>query len=554
MLTGMTVTADIYGRKSTDDRGKSVSDQLTEAQEAIEDQGWTLGRVFTDDNRSASRFARKKREDFAELLAHIESGACELLILWESSRGSRKLAEWAGLLDLVRERGVLIYVVSHGRTYDCRVSRDWKILATDGVDAHAESNTISDRVLRGMRRGAAAGRPAGKLQFGYRRVYSDVGEFVEQVEHPEQAALVREAARRVLAGEACNSIALDYNARGILSPRAEVLMARARRNRDQAENVSTPEAQRAELVAEAEEWETQAAGLKWDLTQIKRLCVMPSYAGLRQHQGQVVGKAGWKGIHDEDTYSKLLVRLNDPKRQKQRNTSLTHVLSGLIRCAPCGARMFVLKNRGYLTYVCRDGAHVAVRTNRIEEFVEELVLSRLEREDAADLFTVPERAAADAASAEGLAEELEARLAPFYAQAAAGKLSATGLAAIEADLLPQIEAAKERAKAVRIAPVPKPIRDLIGAPRKRWPELTIYQRREAMGLLIAELKVSRTVRGTRGPINPRRLGESRWTGDTLTWAEHWDAEEAEQQPGMTVKCQGERPESVGAQQLCRHAW
>lgn len=522
--------ADIYGRKSTDDRGKSVSDQLTEAREAIEEQGWTLGRVFSDDNRSASRFARKVREDFAELLAHIESGGCELLILWESSRGSRKLAEWAGFLDLIRERGVLIYVVSHGRTYDCRISRDWKILATDGVDAHAESNQISDRSLRGKRRGAAAGRPAGKLQYGFRRLYNDVGQFVEQVEHPEQAAVVREAARRVLAGEACNSIALDFNARGTVSPRAEVLLGRARRNRDEAADASTPDAQRVRLLAEAEEWETLAVGLKWDLTQIKRLCVMPSYAGLRQHQGQVVGKAGWKGIHDEATYTKLLARLNDPKRQKQRNTSLTHVLSGLIRCGVCGARMFVLKNRGYLTYVCKDGAHVAIRTTKVEEFVEELVLSRLEREDAADLFTVPENAANDAAAAEELAEELEARLAPFYAQAAAGKLSATGLAAIEADLLPQIEAAKERAKAVRVAPVPEVIRKLAGDPRGRWPELTIYQRREALGLLIADLKVSPTVRGTRGPINPQRLGESRWTGDTLTWAEHWEAEGLTEQP------------------------
>jgi site-specific DNA recombinase len=244
----------------------------------------------------------------------------------------------------------------------------------------------------------------------------------------------------------------------------------------------------------------------------------------------VVGKAGWKGIHDEDTYSKLLARLNDPKRKAQRTTSLVHVLSGLIRCGPCGAKMLVLKNRGYLTYVCKDGAHVAIRTTRIEAFVEDLVLSRLEREDLADLFTVPERAASEARGAEDLAEKLEARLAPFYAQAAAGKLSATGLAAIEAELLPQIDAAKKRAQTAKVAPIPEVVRELVADPHGRWPKMTVYQRREALGLLIAELKVSRTVRGTRGPINPRRLGESRWTGDTLTWAEHWDAEGLTEQP------------------------
>lgn len=473
----MTV-ADIYGRKSTDDRGKSVADQLAEAQEAIAEHDWTPGRTFSDDNRSASRFATKQREDFAQLLAHIEAGACELLILWESSRGSRRLAEWAALLDLVRERGVLIYVVSHSRTYDCRISRDWKILATDGVDAHAESNLISDRVTRGMRRSAAAGRPAGKLQFGYRRIYNDSGEFVKQVEHPEQAAIVREAARRVLAGEACNAIAADFNARGIPGPR----------------------------------------GGRWDLTQIKRLCVMPSYAGLRQHQGQVQGKAAWEGIHSEDTYARLLARLSDPRRRTHRNTSLVHVLSGLIRCAPCGTLHRVLKNRGYLCYSCRGCMKTSVRTVAVEAFVEELALARLERPDAVDLFTIAESTADDVAELERQADELEARLAPFYAMAAAGKLSAGGLAAIEADLLPQIAAAKARAQAAKLGPVPDPIRRLIGAPRERWADLNVYQRREALSLLIAELKVSPVGRGRR-IFDPRRLGESRWAGDDLTWAQ-----------------------------------
>lgn len=483
MLTGMTVAADIYGRKSTDDRGKSVSDQLAEAREVVEDQGWTLGRVFTDDNRSASRFARKKREDFAELLAHIGSGGCELLILWEPSRGSRKLSEWASFLELVQAHGALIYVISHQRAYDVRISRDWKTLAEDGVAAHAESDTIKDRALRGKRRGAASGRPAGKLQFGYRRTYNDVGQFVEQVEHPEQAVLVREAARRVLAGEACNAIATDFNARGIPGPR----------------------------------------GGKWDLTQIKRLCVMPSYAGLRQHQGQVVGRASWKGIHDEATYAKLLARLNDPERQKQRNTSLTHVLSGLVRCGVCESRMFVLKNRGYLSYVCRDGAHVAVRTTKIEAFVGELVMQRLERDDAADLFTTPESDGKTTEAERGLAE-LNDQLGEWRALARTRKISPASFAEFEADLLPRIEAAEKRAQIARVVPVPEVIRELTGDPRGRWPGLTIYQQREAIGLLIADLKVSPTVRGTRGPINPRRLGESRWTGDTLTWSDHWDAE------------------------------
>ncbi len=517
----MTV-ADIYVRKSSDDRGKSVADQLVEGREAIEEHSWTFGREFSDDNRSASRFAKKQREGFTELLRHIGAGDCELLILWESSRGSRKLAEWATLLELLAEKKVLIYVVSHGRTYDCNNSRDWKILATDGVDSHAESNLISDRIRRGKRRGAASGRPAGKVQFGFRRIYNDVGLFVQQVEHPTQAALIREAARRVLAGESCYYIAVDFNAREIPSPRAEALTLRARRNREQAADPGVPDLQRRQLTEEADRWEAEAASFKWDLGQVKRLCVLPSYGGLRTHRGQVAGKASWAGIHDEETYAQLLARLNDPARLTQRDSSLRHVLSGLLVCDLCGTVHRVQKNRGYLTYTCRGCFKTAARTVTVEAFVVEALLSRLEEADAEQLFAAPSGSGEDAVRAAAVVADLEARLVPFYAQAAAGKISAAGLSAIEAELLPQIEAAKQRAQAVRQAPVPAQIRRLVGAPRSVWPQLTIYQQREAIGLVVAELRLSPSFRGQR-IFDPFRLGSSRWVGDELTWAQHWEA-------------------------------
>jgi site-specific DNA recombinase len=38
------------------------------------DNGWTVVRVFTDNGRSASRYAKKVRPAFAELLAFIGAG------------------------------------------------------------------------------------------------------------------------------------------------------------------------------------------------------------------------------------------------------------------------------------------------------------------------------------------------------------------------------------------------------------------------------------------------------------------------------------------------
>ena len=56
--------ADLYLRKSTADLGKSVGQQDDETTDAVGRQGWQAGRRFTDDARSASRYAAKGRPDF----------------------------------------------------------------------------------------------------------------------------------------------------------------------------------------------------------------------------------------------------------------------------------------------------------------------------------------------------------------------------------------------------------------------------------------------------------------------------------------------------------
>src|ERR1700730_8617072 len=95
---------DLYLRKSTVDHGRSVAGQNEELTAGAVDQGLAIGRVFADPDLSASRFPRKGRPDYEELVGHIDEGSCRVLGLWEASRGSRDLGEWVALLDLCRAR------------------------------------------------------------------------------------------------------------------------------------------------------------------------------------------------------------------------------------------------------------------------------------------------------------------------------------------------------------------------------------------------------------------------------------------------------------------
>ncbi|WIM97682.1 recombinase family protein [Actinoplanes oblitus] len=469
----------IYCRVSKDKRDRaSVQQQEEEARLAAAAMGWTLHeRVFVDNDVSASRHARKSRQEHGELLDLIRSRDIDVLILWESSRGDRTLTRWSALLDLCRDLGVKIHVVDHRRTYDLNVPRDWKTMADEGVNNAYASEETRERILRDVRANAMKGRPHGKLPYGYTRTYDERGVFVAQIEQPEQADVVRECARRVGAGESLYSIAQDLNSRGVPAPR----------------------------------------GGKWLPNQVKRLTTQPRYIGQRVHQGVVIGDALWPGIIDEATFAECVRRMSDPRRHTVRDRSLKYLLTGILKCGACGAKCRVIKNRGYHAYSCYEKFCVSVRTTHVEDFVTDMVIARLEQPDV--LAGIAARSDQVAADRGDDADELQGRLDGFYAQAAEGKISPAGLAAIEARLLPQIAEARRAAQA---APLPRLIRDVAGPDaRQRWEALDLGRQREIIDKLV-ELRVATTVRGTRFSFH--RLGESRWRGDERTWAEHWAAE------------------------------
>src|SRR4051812_33803779 len=93
-----------YLRVSTTQQ-RSNPEQDADNRAAADEHDWAIGRTY-EDTGSASRYSKKRRDDFERLVADLRAGAIpsgDVLILWESSRGSRKQAEWATLLDLLQD-------------------------------------------------------------------------------------------------------------------------------------------------------------------------------------------------------------------------------------------------------------------------------------------------------------------------------------------------------------------------------------------------------------------------------------------------------------------
>jgi len=455
--------AAIYTRVSSDPNnlGRSVDEQEAECRAVCAREGWEVVRVFCDNDRGASRHSRKPRPQYAALRAFLGAGHAEVLVLWEGSRAQRDVTDYLSLRDLCAGRGIL-YSYS-GRTYDLTRTDDRFSTALDALLAEREADVTRDRVLRAVRANAAAGRPHGKLAYGYTREYDERGILVRQVVRDDEAEVVREAARRVRAGDSLYVIAQDLNARGVPAPR----------------------------------------GGRWIPTQIKRLVTNPRYVGQRVHQGVVVGDAAWPAILDEETYLACKAVVEDPRRSTVRDLALKYLLSGTARCGVCGAKMRVVKNRGYHSYACYERFCTSVRTVHLDEFVTEVVLERL----ALPAFLATLAAPRGGEEGQGAAEhvrELRERLEAFYEQAAAGKITAAGLARIEARLLADIEAAEHLAYAGR---VPAVLREVTaGDVRQRWEHLAVGTRRQVVDCLLS-VRVNRTVRGAR--FRPERV-ELEW--------------------------------------------
>ncbi|KUL67112.1 hypothetical protein ADL28_01560 [Streptomyces violaceusniger] len=233
------LTAREYLRVSVDKSGteRSLEQQHAEHSETAAELGVTLGKPYKDIG-SASRYAKKARDDFERLLADLGNDrfGADLLWLWESSRGSRKTGEWVTLLDLCEEKGVRFYVQTHERILDPRNGNDRRTLLLDAVDSEYESYKTHTRVTRGMKThlNHPGARGHGVCPFGYERGYERVRDAsgrrvmrpTEQRPKRDEAQAVIELFFRIRAGHSMAAIERDFRARGLVGRQGKPLSAR----------------------------------------------------------------------------------------------------------------------------------------------------------------------------------------------------------------------------------------------------------------------------------------------------------------------------------------
>lgn len=474
-------------------RARSVDEQDAENLAAAQGLGAELVATYADPNVSASRFTRKARADYERLVGDIEAGRLDILILWESSRGSRRVSEWVALLEVCEAHGVRIYVTSHHRLYDPAVPRDRRSLLEDAVDSDYESGKTSTRVRRSRASSAAAGRPVGSIPYGYRREYAPGSASpLRQVPDPETGPVVQEIVARVLDGEGLHRIAVDLNRRGVPTPQ----MVRDRRTG------TVPERPRG----------------GWNNPKLRKLLSSPTMAGWRVHHGERFGKADWEPLVSTADHAAAWALVNAPERRTQRGTVPKYLLSGIAECGVCSGWLRRFPNRGHQSYGCaginntNDG-HVVRLADPLDALV---VTATVEALRNPELLALAARQ--DAASAQGVEaatlelKRLKSQLAEYESQAVTVGPAAASFARVVVGLHAEIEVATERLAAVHT--LPRAVIDAAGPNAdSTWREHRddiVWQRLMVRSLLRVQVFRSR---------NPR--GRQVFDGETVTITPRW---------------------------------
>lgn len=480
-------TAREYLRVSLDSSGreKSPAEQHGDNKKAADSNGWRLGEPYKDIG-SASRYAKKARAGFDQLISDLEKDrfGAGVLIMWESSRGSRRMSEVVRLVELCEERGVLIHITVDRKTYNPAMPRDRKDLLTDGIDAEHESAKTSGRAKRARAADAADGRPNGPANFGYQRVFDPAtGKLDKQLRHPEEAPVIEELFDRLHKGHSLRSIALDFEARGI-------------RSRQRYDSEGEP----IERIAFSQQ-------------HLRSFALNRAYVGEREHEEGRRGRrrvgevkyfpAMWPALVSREKFFAVQARLTDPARVTIRPGRAKHPLSLIAVCDVCDGPMAAKRvTAPNPIYICNNGGHVSVPYGELNDYVEAEILAYLSRKD--NLARLAASDYAEVEQARATVAELQGELRQLAARVGRGELGQDFAAMVEPGIQARLKSAQ--ATETRLS-TPTALSGFVGPDGDvgaAWNGAPISARREVARLILVPHLLGE-VRVIRSPLNRTRV-------------------------------------------------
>ena len=326
----------IYVRISRDPEGlrAGVERQRVDCLRFCEERRWSVLGVYEDNDTSA--YSGTPRNGYEALLRALKVQRADALVCWHPDRLHRSPKELETFIDLIDATGVSVHSVTAG-DFDLSSAEGRMLARITGSVARHESERKSERVRRAKQQEAAEGRfHGGGRPFGYQ---TD-GVTLDRAE----AELIREAARKIVRGGSCRSIANDWNAAGVLTPR----------------------------------------GGRWVGQVVRRVLLSPRIRGYREYRGEIVGKGAWEPILDPEAGASVEAVLLSPDRVTNGGViGRRNYLAGYVFCGRCETRLFTAVVNKMPGMSCRKGStptgcgRLTVKTAPLDAMVRSIVVERL---------------------------------------------------------------------------------------------------------------------------------------------------------------------------------
>lgn len=336
--------AAIYCRLSwaPDGSVEKVERQEEDCRALADRLGWTISSaqlqadsppgVLRDNSRSAWK-RNRKRPGWDALLAAIDEGAVDSVIVYHGDRLMRQPYDLETLIQLVDQRGLPIASPSGVR--DLASADDRFILRIEVAQACRSSDDTSRRVKRGWaaraRKGLAIG--GGRRAFGF--------ETDGMTLRPAEAEILSEAAGRRLAGQS-----------------------------------------QAGVVEWLNSVSTTSTGGPWSAKTLRNLLASPRVAGLIEHDGELF-EAKFPAIIDVSDWHELrALYASSAEANPYPGRTRKYLLSGVAVCSECKHTMRTKPTGGRnrpasRIYHCPDCKKVGRNVDHLDAYVTGRVLRRL---------------------------------------------------------------------------------------------------------------------------------------------------------------------------------
>lgn len=223
---------------------------------------------------------------------------------------------------------------------------------------------------------------------------------------------------------------------------------------------------------------------RWTVTKLRSLMLNPRYAGRRIYNGEDTGPGDWPAILDRATFDALTIKLTDPRRRTAPDdVNAKYLLSGILTCGKCGAKMFAAptKYRGTtrMTYRCHGGYCMGRGLEDVDAVVTETTVARLSMPDAATAL----RQDGDAEVLRARAVDLRERRDALAALLADGLMSPTAVREQSGKItreLTDLEVRMDRASGADPVAVIAAAEDV----REAWNRATVGTRRKVIRALM----------------------------------------------------------------------